>query len=164
MAVDTLKPVIDVTPLRALPDAITVAPMEQSGWKGWQERWDRQQEVYLIDRERRFEVMFDVVEAVIGPAPQVLELACGTGSISIRLLRRLPQARTVCLDLDPALLRIAATLAGDDRVMIVRADLATRPGSPHCRLDPTMPSSRPPHCTGFGTTRWRVCTRTWPTR
>jgi trans-aconitate methyltransferase len=100
--------------------------MEQSGWKGWQERWDRQQEVYLIDRERRFEVMFDVVEAVTGPAPQVLDLACGTGSISIRLLRRLPQARTVCLDLDPALLRIAAgSLAGDDRVTIVRADLAS---------------------------------------
>jgi SAM-dependent methyltransferase len=99
--------------------------MASDPWKTWQERWDRQQEIYLVDRERRFQVMVDIVEAAVGPAPRVLDLACGTGSISIRLLQRLPDARTVCVDADPALLRIAAgTFAGDDRVAIVQADLS----------------------------------------
>ncbi len=98
-------------------------------WRAWQADWDRQQEVYLLDRERRFEVMFDVVEAVTGgpgsvAAPRVLDLACGTASISLRLLERFPGARTVCVDVDPALLRIAeGTLGGDERVTFVRADL-----------------------------------------
>jgi SAM-dependent methyltransferase len=79
----------------------------------------------MPDREQRLGALVDVVEAVAGPAPRVLDLACGTGSISRRLLGRLPAARIVALDVDPALLAIAsATLGGDGRVRIVRADLA----------------------------------------
>lgn len=91
----------------------------------WQRSWDRQQEGYLPDREDRLAALVDIVEAIGGPAPLVLDLACGTASISRRILDRLPAARTVAVDVDPALLAIAgATLAGDDRVRIVRADLA----------------------------------------
>lgn len=94
-------------------------------WEQWQRSWDVQQAAYLPDREERFTALLDVVEAQCGPKPYVLDLACGTGSISRRLLRRLPGARSVALDLDPALLRIAAgTFEGDDRVAIVRADLS----------------------------------------
>jgi SAM-dependent methyltransferase len=94
-------------------------------WEQWQQSWDVQQAAYLPDREERFTALLDVVEAQAGSKPYVLDLACGTGSISRRLLRRLPGARTVALDLDPALLRIAAgTFEGDDRVTIVRADLS----------------------------------------
>lgn len=94
-------------------------------WEQWQRSWDVQQAAYLPDREERFAALLDVVEAQCGPEPRVLDLACGTGSISLRLLRRLPGARSVALDLDPALLRIAAaTFESDDRVTIVRADLS----------------------------------------
>ncbi|MET9802286.1 class I SAM-dependent methyltransferase [Streptomyces sp. NPDC006368] len=93
-------------------------------WRGWQDSWDRQQEWYMPDREERFRVMLDMVEAFVGPAPRVLDLACGTGSITDRLLKRFPDATSTGVDLDPALLAIAeGYFAGDDRVTLVRADL-----------------------------------------
>lgn len=64
------------------------------------------------------------VEALVGPAPRVLDLACGTGSITDRLLKRFPGATSTGVDLDPALLAIAeGCVAGDDRVTLVAADL-----------------------------------------
>jgi SAM-dependent methyltransferase len=97
---------------------------EREWGESWQLSWDRQQEGYMPDREQRLGALVDLVEAVAGPAPRVLDLACGTGSITRRLLARLPGARVVALDVDPALLAIAsATLGGDGRVRIVRADL-----------------------------------------
>jgi SAM-dependent methyltransferase len=93
--------------------------------EAWQDSWDRQQEGYMPDREARFDALLDVVEAVGGPEPLVLDLACGTGSITRRLLERLPGARSIAVDVDPSLLTIArATFARDDRVRIVRANLA----------------------------------------
>jgi SAM-dependent methyltransferase len=78
----------------------------------WQRSWDRQQEVFMPDREQRFGAMLDAVEAVaarLDRPPRVLDLAGGTGSISLRLLRRLPAAEITLLDLDPVLLHIART-------------------------------------------------------
>ncbi|MCH6162493.1 class I SAM-dependent methyltransferase [Streptomyces marispadix] len=103
-------------------------------WQAWQESWDRQQEFYLPDREERFRVMLEMTEALAvapgasGPSgasgPAVLDLACGTGSISARVLRRFPDARCTGVDLDPALLTIArGSFAGDERVEFVTADL-----------------------------------------
>ncbi|MTE20956.1 methyltransferase domain-containing protein [Streptomyces sp. TRM43335] len=93
-------------------------------WQRWQADWDRQQEWYLPDREERFRAMLDAVEALVGPEPKVLDLACGTGSISDRLLRRFPKATATGIDLDPALLTIArGHFADDPRAEFVRADL-----------------------------------------
>ncbi|MFD9906592.1 class I SAM-dependent methyltransferase [Streptomyces sp. NPDC059063] len=93
-------------------------------WRAWQASWDRQQEWYMPDREERFRVMLDMVEALVGPEPRVLDLACGTGSITDRVLKRFPKAVSVGVDLDPALLAIAeGTFADDDRVTFVTADL-----------------------------------------
>ena len=101
------------------------AVVDERAWaEGWQRSWDRQQEGYMPDRELRLAALVDIVEAAGGAEPRVLDLACGTGSISRRLLDRLPGARTVAVDIDPALLAIAsASFDGDDRVRIVRADL-----------------------------------------
>ncbi|MES9508455.1 class I SAM-dependent methyltransferase [Streptomyces sp. NPDC000609] len=93
-------------------------------WRAWQESWDRQQEWYMPDREERFRVMLDMVEALVGPRPRVLDLACGTGSITDRLLNRFPEATSTGVDLDPALLAIArGYFDGDERVTFVTADL-----------------------------------------
>jgi SAM-dependent methyltransferase len=93
-------------------------------WQVWQDSWDRQQEWYMPDREERFRIMLDMVEALVGRAPRVLDLACGTGTITARLLARFPEATSTGVDLDPALLTIAeGTFAGDDRVTLVTADL-----------------------------------------
>ncbi|MET9437607.1 class I SAM-dependent methyltransferase [Streptomyces sp. NPDC006551] len=103
---------------------MTDAATTGTDWAAWQESWDRQQEWYMPDREERFRVMLDMVEAVVGPEPRVLDLACGTGSITDRLLKRFPKAISTCVDLDPALLAIAeGYFAGDRRVTLVTADL-----------------------------------------
>jgi trans-aconitate methyltransferase len=93
-------------------------------WQAWQRSWDRQQEWYMPDREERFRIMLDMVEALVGTSPRVLDLACGTGSITARLFARFPHATSTGVDLDPALLAIAeGTFADDERVTFVTADL-----------------------------------------
>jgi SAM-dependent methyltransferase len=107
---------------------MSAAVTDRTWAEGWQRSWDRQQEGFMPDREQRLAALVDVVEAVAGPMPRVLDLACGTGSITRRLLARLPGARVVAVDIDPALLAIAAAgVDGDERVRIVSADL-TDPG------------------------------------
>ncbi|MGV9613809.1 class I SAM-dependent methyltransferase [Nocardia xishanensis] len=94
-------------------------------WESWQHSWDRQQELYLPEREERFRVMMDVVAAAVGPTPHVLDLACGTGTISRRLLERMPRARSVAVDMDPTMLAIArGSFQGDSRITFVTADLS----------------------------------------
>ncbi|MGW8061534.1 class I SAM-dependent methyltransferase [Streptomyces ziwulingensis] len=103
---------------------ISTATTPAADWQAWQESWDRQQESYMPDREDRFRTMLDMVGALVGPAPRVLDLACGTGTITARLLARFPEATSTGVDLDPALLAIAeGTFADDDRVHLVTADL-----------------------------------------
>ncbi len=78
----------------------------------WLRRWDRQQEFYLADREERFAVIADVVEAAAErPDPLVVDLGIGPGSLAVRLLERMPQAQVVGIDADPLLLGLA--LAGN---------------------------------------------------
>lgn len=89
----------------------------------WQESWDRQQEAYLPDREERFTAMLDTVDAVTGGNPlTILDLAGGTGSISLRALRRFPRATTTVVDLDPVTTAIARASL-DERSAVVNADL-----------------------------------------
>jgi trans-aconitate methyltransferase len=99
--------------------------MSPTDARAWQRSWDSQQEGYMPDREQRFAAMLDTVEAVTADrdrAPRVLDLAGGTGSISLRLLRRRPDAQITLVDLDPVLLRLArASLPGS--VTITAADL-----------------------------------------
>ncbi|MBT2439095.1 class I SAM-dependent methyltransferase [Streptomyces sp. ISL-36] len=103
---------------------MTDAATTGTDWAAWQQSWDRQQEWYMPDREERFRVMLDMVEAMVGPEPRVLDLACGTGSITDRLLKRFPGASSTGVDLDPALLAIAeGYFAADERVTFVTADL-----------------------------------------
>ncbi|MET9671315.1 class I SAM-dependent methyltransferase [Streptomyces sp. NPDC006475] len=105
-------------------------------WQAWQESWDRQQEWYMPDREERFRIMLDMVEATVGPEPRVLDLACGTGSITDRVLKRFPKATSTGVDLDPALLTIArGSFATDDRVTFVTADLTDPDWTSHLPYD-----------------------------
>jgi SAM-dependent methyltransferase len=93
----------------------------------WQESWDRQQEGYLPDREHRLATMLDAVDAATGGAPpKLLDLAGGTGTITLRALARFGRAEATILDQDPVLLAIAGSTLRD-RARIVRADLG-RPG------------------------------------
>ncbi|PXX58147.1 methyltransferase family protein [Nocardia tenerifensis] len=74
----------------------------------WIERWDRQQDSALPDRETLFTVITDAVASAVGrPDPIVIDLACGPGSLGARIHRRLPAARIIGVDADPVLLDLA---------------------------------------------------------
>ncbi|MGO9496286.1 MAG: class I SAM-dependent methyltransferase [Solirubrobacteraceae bacterium] len=88
----------------------------------WLDRWDAQQETYLPEREERFEVLVDLLEATAGPRPRVLDLACGPASLALRVLARLPEASVVGVDTDPVLLALARA-AGPASLELVDADL-----------------------------------------
>jgi SAM-dependent methyltransferase len=91
--------------------------------------WDDQQAAYIAEREQRFTVMLDVIELVTGGGPlAVLDLACGPGSLSRRVLERFPDARVTAVDFDPVLLSLAAHDLAEfgDRCRIVDGDLAGR--------------------------------------
>lgn len=90
----------------------------------WQRSWDRLEDGLVPDRDRQLDALIDVVEAIAGQNPVVVDLACGTGSVTRRLLARLPAARSIAVDIDPVLLRIAeATFEDDDRVEVASCDL-----------------------------------------
>ena len=94
-------------------------------WHEWMQRWDRQQSGYLPDREQRFTAMLDVLEALLPERFVALDLACGPGSISQRLLHRFPHARCVAVDFDPVLLLLGQNELGDmqGRLRWVEVDL-----------------------------------------
>lgn len=81
-------------------------------WQAWLERWDAQQRTYVPEREERFGVIVDVVRAVTGDRPRVLDLGCGPGSLSARLLDRLPGAEVLAVDADPVLLTLGRRALG----------------------------------------------------
>ncbi|MCA2224609.1 class I SAM-dependent methyltransferase [Nonomuraea aurantiaca] len=89
----------------------------------WIARWDRQQEGYLPDREERFTALIDAVEALGRPDPLVIDLGCGPGSLSARLLERLPKATVIPVDADPLLLGLGR--AAYPRLGFVDLDLRT---------------------------------------
>ncbi|MFF2392633.1 class I SAM-dependent methyltransferase [Nocardia sp. NPDC058114] len=90
----------------------------------WLERWDRQQEHYMPDREQRFEVIGDVLDE-LGDRDDLLivDLGVGPGTLSQRLLDRFPDARVVGVDADPLLLGLAEPALASPRFRTVNADL-----------------------------------------
>ena len=78
----------------------------------WLARWDAQQQRHIPDREERFAAMVDAVAAFAGPEPRVLDLGCGPGSLSARVLDRIPGASVVAIDADPVLLAIGRGALG----------------------------------------------------
>ncbi|MFF5248530.1 class I SAM-dependent methyltransferase [Streptosporangium sp. NPDC000095] len=88
--------------------------------------WEEQQSAYVAHRENRFQVMLDVLDLHCPGDPTVLDLACGPGSITERVLSRFPRARAVAVDHDPVLTRLARSVLArhDDRATVVECDLA----------------------------------------
>src|SRR5689334_8977500 len=96
-------------------------------WPSWLRRWDVQQEGYVPEREARFTVMFDAIEALLPASFTALDLVCGPGSISQRLLTRFPHARAIAVDFDPVMLAVGQGSIGtvDGRLRWAQADLDT---------------------------------------
>ncbi len=98
--------------------------LDRSASQRWIDRWDAQQEVYMPDREERFTALIDAVAEGAGrPDPLVVDLGCGPGSLSVRLLRQLPQATVVAADADPLLLALGRAAYGE-AIRFTELDLA----------------------------------------
>ncbi|HYB77522.1 MAG TPA: class I SAM-dependent methyltransferase [Thermoplasmata archaeon] len=82
----------------------------------------------MPNREPRFRAMFDALGASVPRRFTVLDLGAGPGSLSARLLRRFPGARSVAVDNDPVTLRIGQGALGDlgGRLTWVDAKLGSR--------------------------------------
>jgi SAM-dependent methyltransferase len=103
----------------------------------WIAGWEAQQDQFMPDREERFQLMFEAVALLVGEGPMtILDLGCGPGSLSARLLRRFPNAHVVGVDLDPVLLKIGReTYAHESRLRFVTADLADPGWTENLALD-----------------------------
>lgn len=100
-----------------------VNPLTPEEAKLWQQSWDAQQQGYMPDREERFAYMIGLL-GCLGEQMRVLDLACGCGSLSKRVLHKYPSATVVGVDVDPVLLAIyGACFAADERAACVAADL-----------------------------------------
>jgi SAM-dependent methyltransferase len=111
--------------------------LSQEEARTWVERWDSQQQGYLPDREDRFTALIDVLEQAAGrPDPLVLDLGCGPGSLSVRLLARMPKATVVAIDADPLTLALGRTAFADTAgLRFVDADLRVPGWSARLELD-----------------------------
>jgi SAM-dependent methyltransferase len=99
--------------------------IDQDTAREWIRRWDLQQEDGLPDREDRFTALIDAVQEGTGRKdPLIIDLGCGPGSLSDRLLDRIPEATIVAVDADPVMLALAKA-AHRDRpgLRFVSADL-----------------------------------------
>lgn len=89
--------------------------------------WDQQQSAYIASREARFDALMDTLALQFDGPFTLVELGCGPGSLTRRLLQRFPTLQVTALDLDPVMLAIAReTLAPfGERVRLLSANLAT---------------------------------------
>lgn len=87
--------------------------------------WDAQQTGYLPRREERFAAIIRALGAAVGDRFTVLDLGCGPGSLSQRILDAYPEATAIAVDADPLLLRLGrnALTGYGDRLRWVDADL-----------------------------------------
>src|SRR5579871_6158383 len=104
------------------------ATIDEALATAWIQRWDVQQERYMPDREDRFTALIDAVAEGAGRQdPLVVDLGCGPGSLSVRLLDRLPEANVVAVDADPLLLGLGRAGSSRPGLRFVELDLA-KPG------------------------------------
>ena len=87
-------------------------PSSTLDWAGWMRRWDAHLMQYWPDREKQFQIMVDTLD-VLMPQPFVaLDLACGPGSLSQRVLTQFPTAHVIAVDYDPVLLHLGRSTFG----------------------------------------------------
>lgn len=96
-------------------------------WQDWLRRWDAQQTGYVPERETRFSAMLDVLDQLLPTSFVAVDLGCGPGSISQRMLARFPAASAIAVDMDPVMLALGQGALGtvEGRLRWVDADLSS---------------------------------------
>ncbi len=83
--------------------------------------------------------MVEILDAMVGNAPTVIDLGCGPGSLTKRVADGIPGARVVAVDADPLLLELGRQAVGDrgGRIRWVDADLRDPELARHLSVDGT---------------------------
>ncbi len=76
-------------------------------WRHWVRRWDRMQERYVLRRRERFAVMAQAVADGRERIRRVVDLGCGTGTLSEWMLEHVGAEEVVGIDFDERLLALA---------------------------------------------------------
>jgi SAM-dependent methyltransferase len=92
-------------------------------WEMWFKRWQVQQDCYVPQRGRRFELMLQ--RAGLPEESYILNIGSGPGALALAALEHCPKARVVAVDYDPVLLAIGEQVAEARAVQVdfLRADL-----------------------------------------
>ncbi|MBN1257261.1 MAG: methyltransferase domain-containing protein [Planctomycetes bacterium] len=94
-------------------------------WQHWCERFDQMQEGYIIHHQEIFEIISQLVKTTQGESPRILDLGCGCGTLTLKLLESIPESKVMAVDLDPAMLALARPRLEcfGDKAQIIEADL-----------------------------------------
>ena len=94
-------------------------------WQSWIDRYDRMQEKYLVRRSERFEIIVGLIKSVCPNPKLMIDLGCGTGSLTVRLLEEFDSVKIYAVDLDPAVLLLAENRlkSFSSRVEIIQSDI-----------------------------------------
>lgn len=105
------------------------------------DRWDGFEDLEVLGPrlDRELEILG------IGRSETVMDVGCGTGNLTLALLRRLgPDGRVLAVDIAPAMIEKARDKVRDDRVAWIQGALARLP-LPACSVDRAMLLSVWPH-------------------
>lgn len=112
-------------------------------YRKWRELWEQMMGQYCPGRSSLFDLILNLIRFTVkGPRLSVLDVGCGAGSFTARVLETFPRATVCAVDRSSRHLHIGATLqtaddaAGDSRVTWIRANVGSEkwtsalPGEP----------------------------------
>lgn len=86
------------------------------------------QERYVVDREERFKLIIKLVKTTQPKPKRLLDLGCGTGTLTLRLVEAFPNTEIIGIDYDPTLIPLAQKRCQrySNRVRFIQEDLRLR--------------------------------------
>ena len=104
---------------------MTATTTATTNWNALLESWDKQQTAYIEYREERFSLMIQALADHVGARFTFVDLGCGPGSLTQRILDAFPLATAIAVDTDPVLLTMARHFLArfGNRVHMVDADM-----------------------------------------
>ena len=82
-------------------------------WGLWFQRWEQYMSAQVPDREGRFNAILQTIDLTLPLDFTALDLGCGPGSLTKRILDKFPKARCIAVDFDPVLMAIGQGALGD---------------------------------------------------
>ena len=95
----------------------TSTPPTTDNWTALLDSWDKQQTAYIAFREDRFNVMIQALGDHVGTSFTFVDLGCGPGSLTQRILDAFPLAKAIALDTGH-LHQPADWVAGEPEIML----------------------------------------------